>query len=784
MEMPRESSLSIVKRFNRSIVLGAVFSVLGAQNIQVFSPEPGQHLPVTEVLIAASFYGLVEIDTQAVQLVIDGRDLSRLAFIDADMLTYSPGYLPPGTHQVTITVGRLDGGSPYVQSWSFKVLGVVEEEVLQWSGKVTSRVRYDKFDEEELGVGQVGLDIRGRAYDWIGFKGNLKLTTEEDPLIQPRNRFSFGLALGPYLDLNMGDTYPRLSPFLIDGKRVRGIEANLKLGVFNFRYLRGAINRAIQGPLNETYQVKRMAQEGDQNIVTLSRKGYTFRRELQAARLGLGRGDRFKFGLNLLKVRDDRNSVRSNLPDAQVLVENEILAPAGLPAGEYTLAELLEYNSRNNFLVSLEERSDWNGVSPQDNIVFGTDLGIYLDRKRILLEGELALSLLNRDIWEGAISKQDLDTFFAGDTLEDNSIAGSVSLDDIPIDPIDWENWFILNGNIAPLMPIDISAFSDTTEVTIGQALLGMPSLALGGRARFNYFGHYLTLKFTQVGPEFNTLANPFLLTGNRELELSDKIQLFKNRLLVTLIYKHQDDDILTAISNKTAQNTFTTNLTIIPGPDLPTLNLSFRSMGRDNGIKSLDTLFNATTRQTSYSDNRENTRTANLTASLNYGFEARGWKHNLTGTLVNLAKDDLFRDRDLDSNFVDPGVASNVVNLTLNTRFGSALKTTLMLTTNRSEFSVGPQLLPNSQAQQTFTSLGLDGEYAAFNDRATLLGGVTFLSARGQTELTRWGLKGGVKGSLKEALTLNLLTDFRVNSSAQGTTNNLVTTANLIYTF
>ncbi len=133
-------------------------------------------------------------------------------------------------------------------------------------------------------------------------------------------------------------------------------------------------------------------------------------------------------------------------------------------------------------------------------------------------------------------------------------------------------------------------------------AVLSMPSLAYRGRAITNFYGNYVALEYSQVGPEFNSLANPYLVKNKREFSISDKLKLLQNRLMLTMGYKHQDDDILTTVENLKSQNTMSLGINALPGPGLPTLNFTYRSIDRDNGIDKLIPLTDST-----FTDNREN---------------------------------------------------------------------------------------------------------------------------------------------------------------------------------
>ena len=144
-----------------------------------------------------------------------------------------------------------------------------------------------------------------------------------------------------------------------------------------------------------------------------------------------------------------------------------------------------------------------------------------------------------------------------------------------------------------------------------------MPSLAYRGRAITNFYGNYLALEYSQVGSEFNSLANPYIVKNKREWSITDKFKLFNNRLMLNIGYKHQDDDILTSVENVKTQNTLSFGFNAVSGPGLPTINFNYRSINRDNGIDS-DSAIN----RYKYTDNREKTHTNNIMVNLNHRFD------------------------------------------------------------------------------------------------------------------------------------------------------------------
>ena len=740
------------------IYLVMLTAILWSQSgVLIMSPNPGEEISGNDILIAVSFYRMNGVNPGDIQLTLDGQDITSQAFIDSDMISCLVDNLGPGEHQATLVLG----GPVRPETWSFSVS--MKEPALEYSGRIRSGSSVDQIGDQSLNISQVMLNMKGTAFEWLKFRTNVKLTTQENLLYQPRNVYGVGFALQDFVTLNLGDSNPRMSYFTMNGKRIRGLDANLKLGWFNAHFVQGEINRAVQGTSEKAYEYTIDTDDEGTKYLSLGRSGYTFKQNVLSGRLALGRGEKFQWGLNFLKARDDTTSVNQVLDDATIIYSPDATGSvAGLDSGAvYTIRDL-------GSSVQFQDGANWSGAGPKDNIVLGTDLGIFLDNKRILLEGELAFSLTNNNIWGGPL------TLAAMDTLIDDSLDNKISsfdLSGLP-DPADYAHILIINSNLTPLIPIDINAFGDSSTVSIDDAVLSMPSLAYRGRAVVNYFGNYLAVEYSQVGPEFNSLANPYLVTNKREFSFSDKLKLLQNRLMITAGYKHQDDDILTAVENVESQNTLSLGVNALPGPGLPTMNFTYRSIDRDNGIDEIVQLTDTT-----FSDNRENTHTDNLMLNVSHRFELL-WSHSMNGTFVMVGKKDQFVDRD--ETYVDPGISTSVFNITLSTRYRVPLKTTINMNTNSSELSIGP----GERGKQDFLTGSLDAEYSFFNNKISARGGLNFAQGTGLVDMSWLGFKGGLRWKITRGLNLNGQGEFRAKKIEGEIKNSLTARANLEYAF
>jgi len=740
------------------ICLVMLTAILWSQSgVLIMSPNPGEEISGNDILIAVSFYRMNGVNPGDIKLTLDGQDITSQAFIDSDMISCLVDNLDPGEHQATLVLG----GPVRPETWSFSVS--MKEPALEYSGRIRSGSSVDQIGDQSLNISQVMLNMKGTAFEWLKFRTNVKLTTQENLLYQPRNVYGVGFALQDFVILNLGDSNPRMSYFTMNGKRIRGLDANLKLGWFNAHFVQGEINRAVQGASEKAYEYTIDTDDEGMKYLSLGRSGYTFKQNVLSGRLALGRGEKFQWGLNFLKARDDTTSVNQVLDDATIVYSPDATGSvAGLDSGAvYTIRDL-------GSIVQVQDGANWSGAGPKDNIVLGTDLGIYLDNKRILLEGELAFSLTNNNIWGGPL------TLAAMDTLIDDSLDNKISsfdLSGLP-DPADYAHILIINSNLTPLIPIDINAFGDSSTVSIDEAVLSMPSLAYRGRAVVNYFGNYLAMEYSQVGPEFNSLANPYLVTNKREFSFSDKLKLLQNRLMITAGYKHQDDDILTAVENVESQNTLSLGVNALPGPGLPTMNFTYRSIDRDNGIDEIVQLTDTT-----FSDNRENTHTDNLMLNVSHRFELL-WSHSMNGTFVMVGKKDQFVDRD--ETYVDPGISTSVFNITLSTRYRVPLKTTINMNTNSSELSIGP----GERGKQDFLTGSLDAEYSFLNNKISARGGLNFAQGTGLVDMSWLGFKGGLRWKITRGLNLNGQGEFRAKKIEGEIKNSLTARANLEYAF
>ena len=112
------------------------------------------------------------------------------------------------------------------------------------------------------------------------------------------------------------------------------MDLDFSYGWFNFRFLQGKINRAVQGDLSKAYSFDIDTNNDGEKYISLDRSGYTFNQDVSSTRVSFGRGEIFQWGFNYIKARDDTTSVDPVLSDAVIFYEsNETGSVEGLTSG-------------------------------------------------------------------------------------------------------------------------------------------------------------------------------------------------------------------------------------------------------------------------------------------------------------------------------------------------------------------------------------------------------------------------------------------------------------------
>jgi len=605
--------------------------------------------------------------------------------------------------------------------------------------------------------------------------------------MQPLNRSTFNVNFMRYLDVNFGDFYKSVSEYTLDGRRVRGISVDLDLKFFQMQVIRGQLNRSVQhsNKIDGGYSLLGNETTIDsltRPVFTLDRRGYTFERNISLTKLSIDLYD-YQFGIHFMKVTDDINSVDQFISkgfftaDSEDVTYNDSLY--NISPGTYTYDTFLTAVEHENGTIKFP-MNNWNGQKPQDNIVFGFDIGRVLDKERMKFDLSWNMSLFNRDIWDGVMTRTQLDTALddtldglIGTTYNDNGTVseGSMLIDTSSIfDPLDYKNIFIMNINMIPLLPIDPVSYQKTPISTI----INMPASAYHLRLTGNYRYNKFTIQYRQIGPEFVSLANPYLTNNIREFTFSDRLSLLDNKLMLNAMYKFQDNKILSTVEEPLITNNISLGITLMPGPDSPSYVVNFQSIGKNNSKEDFELVADELV------DFREDTKSNNTFFSITYPISTGQLKHNLNINLNSLTNKDLLAGERKKGYFFQKS-DSKTVSTALSTKYKIPLRTVLNISRTAIQVPIQDEDGFIYFNELTWTTFNTKGSYSLWDNRLKITGGLSYLTNKGTTPIKLYGINSGIEYNIMSGMNALLTGQIQMRSTKEETAIN---TSGVLFSF
>jgi hypothetical protein len=708
--------------------------------VVLIAPDAGSVVEPEGAAIVVSLHRLPAlVDRQTVRLFVGGADVTERAGRHGAFLTYRPDApLAPG--RVALRVALRDTTGRFLQAVDLPGFGVSGPRLAdgQRSGGLpptsglpatpgfrqpltagfleAAEVRLETRAEaggpfaEQYARG--GVDVRGQAGP-LRFGALLLLDSQTRAGRQSQHRFRFAgdLPFGDYggLRLRAGDTYPRLPELFGRGQRVRGVDVGLRLGPLGLDVAAGSARRSAEArlltPVTGLTRTEFLQRPVNSNPLPAqpvagadSLYGYTpfiggaYDRRYVSIRPTVGDRRSFEAGLTFLRIGDD--------PDSGVLV-----------AGR-----------------------------PEENVVIGTDFFMGLDRRRIRLEAETALSLTNTDASGGAFTDADIDSIRAtGELTEDQA--------NLLLAVRDFGELlgFTVNENVYPVNPVGS----------------GLPAIAAQGELAVDYGQNLLQVKAFRRGVAYRTLANPFLQSDRQGLRISDRLRLLDGRVVAQGAFGRQADN---TGGTRPATTLYSDGSGSVSIYDLRR-GLSF-SVGGGLFGRQRDAFALPTSEPDSAAlAPRLDDGVLRLFVTAGLGFTAADARHQALFSVNRLTRDDrAAADLDTETFTVQTSVASRLQRRALRTRFG------LSYTTNRFRG------LTTGQAARTGYA-GLTGELSVgfYDERLRLTGGLTQYLG----DIRRTLLRTGADLSLKSGHAVGGRVLFYGNADAD---DNVVATVNYRY--
>ena len=629
--------------------------------VRVLSPEQGETVANEDLVVAISlFYASENVNKKGTKLFLNGIDVTAQAIFSDDVILYSPATFPRplslGVQFLRVELYDGSGGLYHTIESNFSLstaAAIAAEE---------SRLRFGvngsaEFRNEDVGATK-NTFLRGQlqaagTYKSLNFGSNIFITNEEKSDRQPQDRF---LAYGDLdiLKVQLGDAFPKFPTNIVSGKRVRGVSASLLLKFFNVDFAYGETMRSIDGMSlrDTTFADTNAVKSRTSNTLQKSGLQYsifqpgTFSRSFMAIRPSFGSGENFQLGFTYMNSKDKVESIKY-------------------------------------------------GLTPQENLVAGTDVLIAFDDQRFRIDGQASLSLTNRDITKGNFTDADYD-LLAG--KNDKSLTAAQQADrQKTSDDLkkigDFGGKFItINENLFPLNPVG----------------RGLPGVAYDGALSLNYLNNFIRAQYYQRGAAYLSFGNEFLQADIQGLALSDRIRMFQNRVLVSLSYEQRQDNTAETKVATTKYGNVNGSLTVFPAADLPSLTLGYGILTRSSDANLKDSL------QKLYAADDQTSR---ISLQINYDFTL-GARHNFSFG-VNLSD----RKDNLPVNLNRGEQKNNSYFGSLTTFFRIPLQTTISFNTNMTQSSALTSVPLSGIPLQDFklTSLSLNAQYRLLEDKLRL---------------------------------------------------------------
>ncbi|MBT6710753.1 MAG: hypothetical protein HOB22_03480 [Candidatus Marinimicrobia bacterium] len=754
-------------------------------DILILSPEDGSMNRPDEIVVSASLFNAANVDQNSLQILINGKDYTDQTIIFGDVLSLVPDEeLDVGLHQIKLLFKTTYGMDVMPVEWSFNVnKGMANAaQSFTYKGSLTAKRSSSTASSISIDDNLTSGKIDGEL-SWIKARYSFRNSSRESIFGQPINRNTLTLQITDYLKIENGDVYPSVSPYVLDGKRVKGrhIQADYQYGfgfdgfnifgrdflafdvngTFEFQSVNGKFTRGVQYQpgIDGGYELlsdEIKYNEDGNRIYKINRNGYTFPRDVIAARLGFSLFNKYRCGFHFLKAKDDFEKIDSRAPSSSLMtVDTTVLGDSTLQY--YTLTQLIDSLSLLGDTVAIKSKY-WDDGSPQENLVLGFDFEAALDNRKILFQMGWNMSLTNNNIWAGIADKDSLDLMM--DTLVNDSLM------DIPVGDIgdlieSYKDIFTVHPlYMSPIVPIDPIVYGKSKF----RAYMNMPSSAYFLRMKGSYSFNNLLIEFRQLGSQYKSFGNPYLTNNIREFTINDRLSLLGRRLMMVAGYKYRDNKLSELIANPVATKTVSFNTTLVPGPGAPSIVMNIQSIGKTNGIDSIDT-----DQYGSYlGDSREDTQALNIMGSVNLPGNF-GSVSTTTSINVNSIsyKDNLASEREDDFFFQKAETQS--ISGTFSTRFKFPLKTSTSF--NRTQLFM-PYMEVDSLSKQVsviidksaWTSISTSAQYSLFKNRLRIRGGLDFMT-NGETDDLKnlYGGKIGGDWDILNKLTLTFNSSIRM---------------------
>ena len=270
-------------------------------------------------------------------------------------------------------------------------------------------------------MNNLNIDYRVN-FDFLKIRNKFKISSNSNEFEQDKNRYLISMT-APYVNLQLGDSYPYINQYVLNGYRVRGLNLKIDSKFFDAHIVQGELARSVLGdPADNSIIISNMynnmicidsnsqptgdstqelccidgcgeeyqnqwVEDDTSYIVDFSRDNYTFKRNIYAFNLGFGHPEYLFLNMNIVKAQDNINTL-------QKISNNMSGYIVEIP--EHLVGDLININNSSSFNINIDSDIDFLGKEKLKQVksdgIKKKLMGVKFDTDNIILTGSLDLT--------------------------------------------------------------------------------------------------------------------------------------------------------------------------------------------------------------------------------------------------------------------------------------------------------------------------------------------------------------------------------------------------------
>ena len=588
--------------------------------IIILSPDEGEQVKEGETYISISFvYADTTIDKSKTKIQLNGIDLSGSMVLYDDLLIVPSDAIP---------AAAISGGAN-LSITTFDMSGKELSTVRRGFAVVTEQ-QAEEIESAFQGNGNAQAESRNES-----IKGTKKTYNRLDA----RAYGSYAKFLRTNAQLTItSEEKPENQP---QNRYYLGIDARYaKLGlgdaypkypysIMDGRRVRGYTLDLLLGGFNMNVANGELLRRVDFNGTPS-----TLKRDMMIVRPSFGKGEKFQWGFTYMKAKDAFDATKTIV------------------------------------------------VRPQESVVFGSDILIALDDRRIELTAQTAVSLNNVDISVPEFNKDSIDAAIKKGTFSQSD--GDQLKKFLPILKL----FITPNENLIPINPV------------------GGTSLVYESGLSFNYFGNYIKASYVFHGKDYNSASATSLRKDIKGFNIIDRLRLFDNRLFLTGSFEKLTNNTANVEIATTTYKTINTAISFYPARDFPNVTLGYGLNTNSNPLNPKPVDSTSISQQIAL--RAVNDKTTRYFLQSSYDFSSWG-RHTASVNLDISDKNDLTPKEQDVSTF-------NILTL-ISTVHDPKLESTIGLSFSNLKFPQVDSMGVLSQSSLSYQTVSLSGRYKIYED-------------------------------------------------------------------